>query len=103
MNEQIKPDVHIRQMELDDLPQVLEIDRSSFSLPWPMSAYRYELLENPNSLTYVAEIMAAPDVPVVVGVCVVWLILDEAHIATLATDPNYRRMGIARLLLVQAL
>lgn len=95
--------VHIRKMVPDDLPQVVEIDRSSFSLPWPANAYRFELLENPNSLAYVAEIIAPPEGPIVIGLCVIWLILDEAHVATLATHPDYRRMGIARRLLVQAL
>ena len=90
-------------MKLDDIPQVVEIDQLSFSLPWPKSAFRYELIENTHSLTYVAELVGPTSEYAVVGACVIWLILDEAHIATLATHPNYRRMGIARLLLVQAL
>ncbi len=34
---------------------------------------------------------------------VLWLIVDEAHIATIATHPNYRRQGIGERLLVEAL
>jgi len=104
MNEPVKSiNVRIRRMQLDDLPQVVEIDRSSFSLPWPTNAYRFELLENPNSLAYVAERIAPSAEPIVIGLCVIWLILDEAHVATLATHPDYRRLGIARRLLIQAL
>jgi len=95
--------LRIRPMSLDDLPDIEEIDRLSFSLPWPKHAYRFELLENPGSLTYVAELSAPAQTPTIVGLCVIWLILDEAHIATLATHPDYRRRGIARQLLVQAL
>lgn len=100
--------IRIRQMSLDDLPSVEEIDRLSFSLPWPKNAYRFELLENPSSLTYVAELISPADAiklesPKIVGLCVIWIILDEAHIATLATHPNYRRLGIARQMLVKAL
>lgn len=104
MNQTTQPvTVHIRPMRLDDLPQVVEIDQQAFSLPWPKSAYRFELTENPNSLTYVAELVNPTAGPEVIGLCVVWLILDEAHIATLAIRPDYRRMGVARKLLVQAL
>ena len=104
MNNTTQPvTVHIRPMRLDDLPQVVEIDQQAFSLPWPKSAYHFELTENPNSLTYVAELADPTAEPEVIGLCVVWLILDEAHIATLAIHPNRRRMGIARKLLVQAL
>jgi ribosomal-protein-alanine N-acetyltransferase len=34
---------------------------------------------------------------------VVWLIVDEAHVATIATDPEYRRQGIGKRLLAYAL
>src|SRR4030067_1421735 len=34
---------------------------------------------------------------------VMWLIVDEAHIATLAVEPEYRRQGIGRNLLATAL
>lgn len=82
-----------------DLDQVQSIDQLSFSLPWPASAFRYELLENPHSLLWVAE--STNPQPRILGLVVTWLILDEAHIATLAVHPDYRRHGIgARLLLV---
>ena len=34
---------------------------------------------------------------------VLWMIVDEAHIATLATHPEARRQGVAKQLLVKAL
>lgn len=93
----------VRRMELEDLEQVQAIDRSSFSLPWPSSAYRYELKENPLSLLWVAELHQPDGRGLIVGMIVVWLILDEAHIATIAVHPEYRGLGIARRLLVSAL
>lgn len=93
----------IRPMALDDLEQVQAIDRLSFSLPWPLSSYRFELLNNPASLLWVAEIGGSQVERHVVGSIVVWLILDEAHIATLAVHPDYRRKGISRALLAVAL
>jgi ribosomal-protein-alanine N-acetyltransferase len=38
-----------------------------------------------------------------VGILVLWLIVDEAHIATIATHPDFRRQGIGEQLLVHAL
>jgi len=36
-------------------------------------------------------------------VIVVWFIIDEAHIATLAVHPSYRGFGVAKCLLTTAL
>jgi len=91
--------LNIRPMHVDDLERVQEIDRKSFSLPWPKSAYRYELLENPCSLLWVAEIQVDDGSHLVVGCVVVWLILDEAHIATVVVDPTYQQNGIASQLM----
>ena len=87
-------------MRLDDIDQVILIDRLSFSLPWPASAFRHELVNNPTSLLWVAEQDSPEGSPRVVGAVVVWMILDEAHIATLAVHPDYRRQGISQQLLV---
>jgi ribosomal-protein-alanine N-acetyltransferase len=90
-------------MQLDDIDQVLLIDRLSFSLPWPASAFRHELVHNPSSLLWVAELDLTNGSPCVAGAVVVWMILDEAHIATLAVHPDYRRRGISQQLLVTVL
>jgi ribosomal-protein-alanine N-acetyltransferase len=90
-------------MRGEDLEAVQRIDRLSFSLPWPDNAYRFELFDNQASLTRVAEIVTPEGQVSVIGMIVVWLILDEAHIATLAVDPAYRRQGVARQLLADTL
>ncbi|MCX7608058.1 MAG: ribosomal protein S18-alanine N-acetyltransferase [Anaerolineales bacterium] len=90
--------VRIRRMTLADVPAVYEIDRLSFSLPWTEGSFRYEVAENPHSRSWVAEVDGR-----VVGMLVLWLVLDEAHIATIATHPDYRRQGIGERLLLYAL
>ena len=94
-------EVVIRSMRIEDLEQVHALDRLSFTLPWPESAFRYELLDNPHSLLWVAE-AGGPEARII-GVVVVWLILDEAHIATIAVHPDHRHKGIGARLLATAL
>jgi ribosomal-protein-alanine N-acetyltransferase len=100
---QFQDEILIRAMQVEDLDQVQEVDRRSFIAPWPASAYRYELYENPNSSLWVAEVHDPEGHPRVVGVIVLWLIVGEAHIASLAVDPDYRARGIGGRLLVAAL
>ena len=88
----------IRRMTLDDLPAVLELDKISFSLPWPERSFRFELTANEASRCWVAEVDKR-----VVGMVVAWLFVDEAHIATIATHPDFRRQGIGRSLLSHTL
>ncbi len=91
-------DISIRNMQRSDLEKVLELDRLSFTLPWPERAFAYELEHNPNSRCRVAELTGEND-PILVGMIVAWLIVDEIHIATLAVHPEYRRRKIGHKLL----
>jgi len=95
--------VTVRKMVQRDVPRVHEIDVASFSLPWPARSYRFELEDNPASRLYVAEVEKEDGSRLVVGMAVMWLIQDEAHIGTLAVDAAYRRQGIGRLLLAESL
>ena len=90
--------MEIRRMTLDDLPAVIELDKLSFTLPWPERSFRFELTENSASRCWVAEMDGK-----IVGMIVAWLLVDEAHVATIATHPDHRRQGIARNLLKYAL
>lgn len=95
--------VRIRRMEISDLPQVIELDQRSFSLPWPERSFRFELEINEVSRCWVAELLLPDVVPLLVGMIVVWLIEDEVHVATLAVAPEYRRHKIAQRLLAHTL
>ncbi len=88
----------LREMTVEDISQVVIIDHASFPLPWPESSYRFEVIDNMASHCWVAVLDDK-----IVGMLVLWLIVDEAHIATIAAHPQYRRMGIGRQLLAGAL
>ena len=95
--------INIRPMQVDDVEQVCSIDRQSFNLPWPDNAYYHELRDNPAARLWVAEDVKLSGERKIVGMIVMWLVLDEAHIATLAVHPNFRRRKIAKRLLMVAL
>ena len=88
----------IRRMTVEDVQVAHEIDRLSCTLPWPERSFRFEVTDNPASRCWAAELDGQ-----VVGILILWMIIDEAHIATLATHPDHRRQGIAEQLLVTAL
>jgi ribosomal-protein-alanine N-acetyltransferase len=88
----------IRPMTIEDVPAAHDIDVSSFTLPWPERSFRFEVTDNPAARCWVADLDGS-----VVGLLVLWMIVDEAHIATLATHPDFRQQGIAKQLLLTAL
>lgn len=95
--------IHLRPMTLDDLGQVVDIDRVSFPTPWPRDAFLYELQPNRNSVCMVAEWVNQDGAQTLVGSIVIWLSKEKAHVATLAVRPGYRRRGIAQKLLSRGL
>jgi [ribosomal protein S18]-alanine N-acetyltransferase len=90
-------------MTLQDIPRVQEIDRLSFSLPWPEKSYHFELTENPSSLALVAEFVSDAGTQVIIGMAVVWILEDEAHIATIAIHPEFRGHAYGKKLLAETL
>lgn len=90
--------IEIRPMTAEDVPAVSELDRLAFTLPWPERSFLHEVTANPASRCYVAEVEGH-----LAGMIVAWLLVDELHIATLATHPDFRRQGVAQKLLAHVL
>ena len=85
----------IEAMRLEDLDQVHAIEVASFSTPWPPNAYRSELMTNRLASYLVARIDGR-----IVAYGGMWLMVDEAHITTLAVHPAWRRQRIGERLLL---
>jgi ribosomal-protein-alanine N-acetyltransferase len=101
MLERILGDIRIRLMGFADLNAVAELDQKAFSLPWPKRAFENELT-NPMAKNWVVDLHREKDAPLIASM-IVWLILDEVHIATIALEPAYRQHGIGKVLLAHAL
>jgi ribosomal-protein-alanine N-acetyltransferase len=85
----------VEAMLLVDVPTVHEIERLSFSTPWPTHAFEQELTAN-----RMARYLVARAGERVVGFGGIWLMVDEAHITTFGVHPEWRRRGVGRQLLV---
>lgn len=107
----------VRRMREEDIPQVVEIERVSFSRPWTKSIFKAVLLL-PYTAYYVAvedtdsaeggEAPAARDNSLsdsdhapekIVGLCGVKKVFEEGDISNVAVHPQYRGNGISRKML----
>jgi ribosomal-protein-alanine N-acetyltransferase len=109
-----KPDLTLRYMTLADLPQVMNIDRLSFDVPWAERSYQYEIVESPSSYMVALELRRIQPAPRwqqwlnlaprferrVVGYGGLWNIETEAHISTIAVHPRARGRGWGEILLI---
>jgi [ribosomal protein S18]-alanine N-acetyltransferase len=86
----------LRYMTVEDIPQVLEIDRLSFALPWSPRSYEFEINDNPNGHMVV---LAGPGLDDIAGYGGMWMIDGEAHISTIATHPDVRGHNLGEALL----
>ncbi len=89
-------------MRVEDVEQVLDIERLSFPLPWSRESFIREICEIDNShLRVVAEDEEAR--AGVMGYACWWEVADECHITNFAVAPAHRRKGVADFLLGRVL
>ncbi|MGH2347487.1 MAG: ribosomal protein S18-alanine N-acetyltransferase [Chloroflexota bacterium] len=125
----------VDRMSMADVPEVMAIERDSFTVPWPSDAYQRELNQNLNAHYLVLRhanpeaptlplyppprperrgflnnliplgrsrlpTPAPPDQQTMVGYAGLWLVVDEAHVTTIAVRPQFRGHGLGEWLLI---
>jgi [ribosomal protein S18]-alanine N-acetyltransferase len=121
----------IEPMRLKDIPEVIDIERDSFSMTWPANSYKRELEQNRMARYVVLRYEPAPGEPPfnrrvrdprpfplsllpnpfergadggedapVVGYGGLWLMVDEAHVTSVAVRPEFRGRGLGQLLML---
>jgi [ribosomal protein S18]-alanine N-acetyltransferase len=85
-------------MRVEDLDEVLQIERASFSMPWSRGAFTYEIERN-----RVARCWVMREDDRLAGYLCLWEVADELHITNVAVHPAYRRRGIGRAMLAAVL
>ncbi|PKN50780.1 MAG: ribosomal-protein-alanine N-acetyltransferase [Deltaproteobacteria bacterium HGW-Deltaproteobacteria-13] len=89
--------VTIDLMNKTDLPEILAIERESFASPWTAGMFSKEL-DSAHARCLCARINSE-DESVVGGYIVFWLVAGEAHLHNLAVKKEYRRQGLAFVLM----
>lgn len=82
-------DESIREMSLDDLDDVMEIEKKSFASPWTKRFFE-EALISPISVNLVMKKGTET-----LGYIILYSVADEAHILNIAVHPSHRRKGCA--------
>jgi len=91
-------------MNESDLDEVAEIEELANLSKWGYDTYRRELETNPDAIMLVARNL----VPVkprlgILGFLAAWIVADEMHINNVGTHPDFRRIGIGKALLKEAM
>ena len=91
-------------MRLDDLEEVMVIEREAFRHPWSPELFRRELEHDWSTILVAIEpLTSAPGKGSerIVAFLIFWLVHDEVHILNVAVAPGHRRKGIARILMTE--
>jgi len=84
--------IHIRPMMIDDLPQVIKIEKNSYDYPWSDKVLQ-GCLENKY------DCYVAAKNKLVIGYLISKISFPESHILNLTVDNEYREKGIGSQLL----
>jgi ribosomal-protein-alanine N-acetyltransferase len=116
-------------MRLRDISEVVQIERESFSMTWPANSYKRELEQNrmaryvvvryepgpgeppavrlrepkrpfPFSLLPFTDREPPDDEPPIVGYGGLWMMVDEAHVTSVAVRRDFRGRGLGELLML---
>lgn len=90
-------EIVIREMQEQDIPEIMEIERISFSTPWSEAAFFSEIYKSYS----LARVAVSGDT--IVGYACVNYVLNECHILNLAVHPDFRRQGIAAVLMKEVM
>lgn len=85
--------IKIREMQLDDLEQVMTIEEANFSVPWTETGF-FTFLLREDTLFLVAE-----EGEKILGYCGVVTVQDEGDITNVAVEKNSQNQGIGEKLL----
>jgi [ribosomal protein S18]-alanine N-acetyltransferase len=87
----------VEPMQLEDVPEVMAVDRLCFPTPWSEISYRSEIGNN------AAYYLVARLEGRLIGFGGAWLVMDEAHVTTLGVDPAFRGRKIGERVLAAIL
>lgn len=91
------PPVRFEELNEGHVSKILEIEARTNGAPWSERAFRNELSHSDR--IFLVALMGLE----VVGYGGVWLVIDEAHVTTLAVDAPQRRQRVGERLMIELL
>ena len=85
-------------MVVEDLPDVIAIERASFPNPWTGALFLQEL-----QVAFSRTILARHATGPIAGYVCRWLVADEIHVLNVAVDPRWRGRGLGASLMHEVL
>jgi len=85
--------IQVSRLTLDDVDDVMVVERLSFKVPWSRNAFIEEATNNKFARYIVAKVNGKA-----VGYAGLWKVFDEGHITNVAVHPEYRRNGVGYML-----
>jgi len=85
--------IDVREMTLDDLDQVMEIENACFTTPWTRESFEKEIRDN-----HLAKYLVILYNEQMVGYGGMWFIVDEAHITNIAINKEFRNRKLGSFL-----
>lgn len=89
--------ISIEKMREEHIPAIHAIEQRAYSCPWSVASFQAELT---NHMAVYLTLLRDGEL---VGYAGEWLVIDEAHVTTVAVDPDERRKGYGELLVAELL
>lgn len=88
--------LEIVAMSASDIPEVLRIERASFTTTWPADAFYNELTTNKLAHYYVGRIGGK-----IIAYGGIWVIFEDSHVTTIAVDATQRGKRYGDIMLLK--
>ncbi len=89
--------MHIKTAKREDIRDIANIEKVCFSNPWSENSLA-ESISHPDSLFYIAKVD-----DITVGYMGLQIFSGEGYVTNVAVLPEYRRQGIAKALIAEAI
>ncbi len=92
MSAQLKPNLSLRPMQMDDLDAIMQIEPTIYSHPWTRGNFSDSL--NSGYSAWVLE-----ENQTIIGYALMMMVMDEAHLLNLSIAKPRQKQGLGRYLL----
>ncbi len=84
----------VREMSIDDLEEIVKIEKELYKSPWNLGQYKYEIEENEFSYTYVLE-----NEGIIIGYYGFWVMFDNVDITKVSIRKEFQGMKLSNILM----